>query len=159
MRRPTVAQTGICDTHRLLAATVSVAASGRTHGAPVLNIAVIDATTAVIDYYVERQAGCASEYYTGSGEARGQWIGQGAAALGLAGDSDDDAFRRLMNGLSPDGTERLAKPVLRVHPRGKLAPGPLIQAVERLAAERAVPAADLLERGSMQAEYRRAERA
>ena len=61
---------------------MSVAASWRTHGSPVLNIAVIDATTAAIDYYVERQAGCASEYYTGSGEARGQWIGRGATALG-----------------------------------------------------------------------------
>ena len=127
---------------------MSVAASGRTHGAPVLNIAVIDATTAAIDYYVERQAGCASEYYTGSGEARGQWIGRGATALGLAGGIDDDAFRRLMNGVSPDGAARLAKPVLRVHPRGKLPAGPLVQAVERLAAERAMPAADLLERGS-----------
>jgi hypothetical protein len=125
----------------------------------VLNIAVIDATTAAIDYYVERQAGCASEYYTGSGEARGQWIGRGATALGLAGGIDDDAFRRLMNGVSPDGAARLAKPVLRVHPRGKLPAGPLVQAVERLAAERATPAADLLERGSMQAEYGRAERA
>jgi conjugative relaxase-like TrwC/TraI family protein len=125
----------------------------------VLNIAVIDATTAAIDYYVERQAGCASEYYTGSGEARGQWIGRGATALGLAGGIDDDAFRRLMNGVSPDGAARLAKPVLRVHPRGKLPAGPLVQAVERMAAERATPAADLLERGSMQAEYGRAERA
>jgi conjugative relaxase-like TrwC/TraI family protein len=125
----------------------------------VLNIAVIDATTAAIDYYVERQAGCASEYYTGSGEARGQWIGRGAAALGLAGGIDDDAFRRLMHGVSPDGAARWAKPVLRVHPRGKLRAGPLVQAVERLAAERAMPAAELLERGSMQAEYGRAERA
>jgi len=82
-----------------------------------LNIAVIDATTAAIDYYVERQAGCASEYYTGSGEARGQWIGRGATALGLAGGIDDDAFRRLMSGVSPDGAVRLARPVLRVHPR------------------------------------------
>jgi len=125
----------------------------------VLNIAVIDATTAAIDYYVERQAGCASEYYTGSGEARGQWIGRGATALGLAGRIDDDAFRRLMHGVSPDGVVRWAKPVLRVHPRGKLPAGPLVQAVERLAAERAMAAADLLERGSMQAEYARAERA
>jgi conjugative relaxase-like TrwC/TraI family protein len=125
----------------------------------VLNIAVIDATPAAIDYYVERQAGCASEYYTGSGEARGQWIGQGATALALVGGIDDDAFRRLMNGLSPDGTKRLVKPVLRVHARGKLAPGPLIQAVEQLAAERAMPAADLLEPGSMLGEYGRAERA
>jgi hypothetical protein len=125
----------------------------------VLNIAVIDATTAAIDYYVERQAGCASEYYTGSGEARGQWIGQGATALALAGGIDDDTFRRLMSGVSPDGTERWAKPVLRVHPRGKLPAGPLVEAVEQLAAERAMPAAELLEPRSLRAEYGRAERA
>jgi conjugative relaxase-like TrwC/TraI family protein len=125
----------------------------------VLNIAVIDATAAAIDYYVERQAGCAAEYYTGSGEARGRWIGRGAATLGLAGGIDDDAFRRLMSGVSPDGAERWAKPVLRVHPRGKLAAGPLVEAVERLATERAIPAADLLERGSMLGEYGRAQRA
>jgi len=124
-----------------------------------LNVAVIDATAAAIDYYVDRQAGCASEYYTGSGEARGQWVGRGASALGLAGHIDDEVFRRLMNGVSHDGLERLAKPVLRVHPRGKLPPGPLVEAVKRLAAERAVPAADLLQRGSMQADYARAERA
>jgi conjugative relaxase-like TrwC/TraI family protein len=124
-----------------------------------LNVAVIDATAAAIDYYVDRQAGCASEYYTGSGEARGQWVGRGASALGLAGHIDDEVFRRLMNGVSHDGLERLAKPVLRVHPRGKLPPGPLVEAVKRLAAERAVPTTDLLQRGSMQADYARAERA
>ena len=36
-----------------------------------------------------------AEYYTGSGERRGVWLGGGAAALGMSGDIDEEALSHL----------------------------------------------------------------
>ncbi|MHB1911508.1 MAG: relaxase domain-containing protein, partial [Acidimicrobiales bacterium] len=38
-----------------------------------------------VGYYVAHIANDRDDYYNGSGEAPGRWLGQGAAALGLDG--------------------------------------------------------------------------
>ena len=43
----------------------------------------------------------AEEYYLGSGEARGEWLGDGARELGLAGPVEGEELRRLFAGLDP----------------------------------------------------------
>ena len=41
------------------------------------------------------------EYYAGGAEARGRWLGVGAAALGLDGAVDGTALRRVLSGVAP----------------------------------------------------------
>ena len=56
--------------------------------------------------------GCvgAMAYYTASGEPPGQWAGEGAAFLGLAGEVDPDVMENLyQKGIGPDG-EMLLRP-------------------------------------------------
>lgn len=48
-------------------------------------------------YYVERELG----YYLDQSEPPGQWLGGGAARLGLSGTVDEDDFLALMGGLDP----------------------------------------------------------
>ena len=48
------------------------------------------------------------DYYSSNGgdpDAQGQWIGEGAAKLGLSGAVDRDAFRQLLAGRLPEGTQ------------------------------------------------------
>ena len=98
----------------------------------VLTIGTLGAGRA--EYYLARQAGCTSEYYTGSGERRGLRLGGGAAALGLSGDIDEEALRHLLAVRSPDGSTALTEPVLRADPCGRLPDGVRIPAhVERTA--------------------------
>jgi len=97
----------------------------------VISIGRLGNATAAADYYLQRQAGCQADYYTGIGERRGAWLGRGATALGLVGEltsRDDETFRGLLAGRHPDGTV-LAAPVLRVDPRGRLDARPLVTAV------------------------------
>ncbi len=94
-----------------------------------LSIGRLSAPRWSAEYYLNQQAGCPSDYYLGSGERRGRWIGGGAEALGLVGEVSDDAFRALLRGCSPDGQTLLVEPVLRVHPRGKVPVEPLVDAV------------------------------
>jgi conjugative relaxase-like TrwC/TraI family protein len=59
-------------------------------------------------YYYERQvAQGRDDYYAGSGEAAGRWMGTGAATLGLAGEVDGDAFGVLIAGRDPGSGEVL----------------------------------------------------
>lgn len=96
-----------------------------------ISIGRLGNATAAADYYLQRQADCQADYYTGIGERRGAWLGRGATALGLVGEltsRDDETFRGLLAGRHPDGTV-LAAPVLRVDPRGRLDARPLVAAV------------------------------
>jgi conjugative relaxase-like TrwC/TraI family protein len=43
------------------------------------------------------------DYYLAGGEPPGQWLGSGAAALGLSGTTDPEDFRRLFAGFGPTG--------------------------------------------------------
>src|SRR3954471_21514749 len=46
------------------------------------------------------------DYYVGSGEARGVWVGVAAHELGLGGEVAADSLRRVLEGLDPrDGSE------------------------------------------------------
>src|SRR5690606_5262145 len=56
----------------------------RRGSGPVLSIGKLAPGRA--DYYLDTVARGAEEYYVGSGEAPGRWLGRGAERLGLTGD-------------------------------------------------------------------------
>jgi len=60
------------------------------------------------DYYLDTVARGAEEYYIGSGEAPGRWLGRGAERLGLTGDVAGHQLRRVLNGAGPDGRPLLS---------------------------------------------------
>ena len=68
-------------------------------------------------YYLSQVATGLDDYYTGGGEAPGQWCGNGAHTLGLDGEVVDNDLRAMLaglapgTGLTPNGTE------LQAHPR------------------------------------------
>ncbi|RYG99222.1 MAG: conjugative relaxase [Alphaproteobacteria bacterium] len=49
------------------------------------------------------------DYYTLGGEPPGQWMGEGAEALGLLGEVEPRHLYNLFDGLSPDGSKRLVQ--------------------------------------------------
>ncbi|MTD43780.1 relaxase domain-containing protein [Conexibacter sp. W3-3-2] len=53
-------------------------------------------------YYIESVAHGQDDYYTGSGEAPGSWIGTGAGELGLSGTVEPDKFTAIIEGTTPD---------------------------------------------------------
>jgi Ti-type conjugative transfer relaxase TraA len=57
-------------------------------------------------YYLSVVAAGREEYYTGSGEAPGVWIGEGAERLGLGGEVEPEHLRMVLEGASPlDGAQ------------------------------------------------------
>src|SRR4051812_38650136 len=52
-------------------------------------------------YYERQVARGHDDYYSGRGEAPGEWTGRGAAALGLSGQVDATHFNALMAGVDP----------------------------------------------------------
>jgi conjugative relaxase-like TrwC/TraI family protein len=52
-------------------------------------------------YYERQVARGRDDYYAGRGETEGRWMGAGAAALGLEGEVDADAFGALIAGTNP----------------------------------------------------------
>jgi conjugative relaxase-like TrwC/TraI family protein len=59
-------------------------------------------------YYEQQVAQGRDDYYSGRGEAPGEWTGQGARALGLSGRVDGAAFNALIAGRHPgDPAQRL----------------------------------------------------
>jgi conjugative relaxase-like TrwC/TraI family protein len=59
-------------------------------------------------YYEQQVAHGGDDYYSGRGEAPGEWIGTGAEALGLSGSVNAEQFNALIAGLDPrDSTVRL----------------------------------------------------
>ena len=58
------------------------------------------------EYYREMARG---EYYTGNGQAPGQWFGPGAKALGLVGKVEEVVLANLLEGRSPDGVRNLVQ--------------------------------------------------
>lgn len=59
-------------------------------------------------YYIQQVAGNAEEYYSARGEAQGQWMGGGSAALGLSRTVNADAFISILNGRKPGAEATLA---------------------------------------------------
>ena len=58
-------------------------------------------------YYEQQVARGRDDYYAGRGEAEGRWVGTGAAALGLEGEADGEAFGALIAGRDPSSGEVL----------------------------------------------------
>jgi Ti-type conjugative transfer relaxase TraA len=55
------------------------------------------------EYYIRTVAAGREEYYTGSGESPGYWMGEGARRLGLDGEVAPGDLRLILAGTSPDG--------------------------------------------------------
>ncbi|HXV05251.1 MAG TPA: MobF family relaxase [Solirubrobacterales bacterium] len=56
-------------------------------------------------YYLEKVAEGAEDYYSGKGEIAGQWMGDGAAELGLSGKVEADQLTAMLTGRNPvDGS-------------------------------------------------------
>ena len=102
-------------------------------------------------YYLDRVADkkCPTDYYTGSGEAPGRWVGSGIERLGLAGPLDTERshelLRGLLNGLGPDG-QQLTPPVLRSDARSRVLTCEVVEVVQRSAAAADVDVEELLTR-------------
>jgi Ti-type conjugative transfer relaxase TraA len=58
-------------------------------------------------YYTDSVARGQEDYYSGEGEAKGEWTGIGAQQLGLTGAVDEDDFSALLRGISPRSGARL----------------------------------------------------
>jgi hypothetical protein len=70
-------------------------------------------------YYLEKVADGAEDYYSGEGEAPGQWKGDAAAELGLSGEIEPDQLVAILTGQNPTTGEPLG---LR-HVEGGAVPG------------------------------------
>jgi conjugative relaxase-like TrwC/TraI family protein len=105
----------------------------------VLSIGKLSAGRDAAAYYLDRVADkrCPTDYYTGSGEAPGKWIGSGIERLGLAGSLDSDRshelLRNLLAGIGPDG-QQLTAPVLRTDGRSRVLTAEVVEVVQRSAA-------------------------
>src|SRR5919197_1482572 len=62
-------------------------------------------------YYEEAVARGREDYYAGEGEAPGQWVGAGAAALGLPGTVAEGEVGRLLAGEDPATGVLLGRPI------------------------------------------------
>ncbi len=60
-------------------------------------------------YYSRQVAAGRDDYYSGKGEAPGEWAGRCAASLGLEGEVDSDDFRALMGATDPRDGQPLAE--------------------------------------------------
>lgn len=61
-----------------------------------------------VDYYVDAVAKGVEDYYTGAGEAPGEWMGRAAARLGLTGEVAAQDLRTILGGEDPVTGARLA---------------------------------------------------
>ena len=66
-------------------------------------------TAANRDYHQQQIARGRDDYYAGHGEAPGQWVGQMAAELGLAGEIDGAGHAALVDARGPDTDESFVK--------------------------------------------------
>ncbi len=73
----------------------------------VLSISKFSAAPDPAAYYLEVIANERDDYYLGSGEAPGRWIGGGAERLGLTGMVEADALRSVLEGQDPSSGEPL----------------------------------------------------
>ncbi len=69
-------------------------------------------------YYERQVAGGGDDYYSGRGEAPGEWVGAGAEALGLSGDVSAEQFGALIAGLRSRRSAR-APACLRARSEGR----------------------------------------
>ncbi|GMU78779.1 MAG: hypothetical protein AMXMBFR46_15730 [Acidimicrobiia bacterium] len=72
-----------------------------------LSIAKFSSAPDPAAYYLEVIANERDDYYLGSGETPGRWVGAGAGSLGLAGEVEPDALRAVLEGRDPGSGESL----------------------------------------------------
>lgn len=60
-------------------------------------------------YYLSAVASGVEDYYTGSGDAPGYWMGSAAAELGLVGQVEPDALRSVLAAVAPASGESLGR--------------------------------------------------
>jgi conjugative relaxase-like TrwC/TraI family protein len=58
-------------------------------------------------YYLDKVAEGAEDYYSGEGEAEGQWLGDAAEDLGLYGTVEGDHLVAMLTGINPATGEPL----------------------------------------------------
>ena len=68
-------------------------------------------------YYLSQVASGLDEYYTGAGEAPGEWVGSGGESLGLVGEVEPADLRAVLAGLEPGTGLTPNGTTLRAHPR------------------------------------------
>ena len=68
-------------------------------------------------YYLSQVASGLDEYYTGAGEAPGNWMGGGVAGLGLTGEVSPADLRAVLAGLAPNTAMTPNGAQLATHPR------------------------------------------
>lgn len=73
-------------------------------------------------YHLSGVAQSLDDYYTGVGEAAGQWLGGGAERLGLAGTVDAEDLRAVLAGMQP-GTGGLTPNGATINPHPRRVPG------------------------------------
>jgi conjugative relaxase-like TrwC/TraI family protein len=66
------------------------------------------------NYYFSAVARGAEDYYLGSGEAAGRWLGRGIRGVGLSGEVGAEELRAVLGGLHPTSLEQLPE---RMHQR------------------------------------------
>ncbi len=74
-----------------------------------LSIAKFSSAPDPAAYYLEVIANERDDYYLGSGEALGRWVGAGAERLGLSGEVEADALRSVIEGVDPASGEALTR--------------------------------------------------
>ena len=102
------------DSHTCTRGAMSRSGYRDAHREGVLSIAKLAAGQE--SYYLDAVADGVEDYYVGSGEAPGQWMGAGAELLGLAGEVDGDDLHAVLAGTDPHSGERLVG-------RGRKLPG------------------------------------
>jgi conjugative relaxase-like TrwC/TraI family protein len=73
-----------------------------------LSIGKLGAGRPPVEYYIGHVAQGVEDYYTGAGEAPGQWLGAGAALLGLEGVVEPGQLRSVMAGDDPNTGDPLS---------------------------------------------------
>ena len=82
-----------------------------------LNLSKLAAGPDTGRYYLDQVAKGREDYYGGEGEAPGEWIGDGAALLGLTGQVEEEGVLRLLQGRHP----RSGNPLRELIPDGAVA--------------------------------------
>src|SRR3954454_3935484 len=62
-------------------------------------------------YYLDQVAQGREDYYAGEGEAPGEWLGSGAASLGLEGAVSEQGVVRLLGAENPATGDPLRRPL------------------------------------------------
>ena len=65
------------------------------------------ADSRAVYFFEEIVLGGDDSYYTQAGEAPGEWVGTGAAHLGLSGPVEQEQVAAILAGLTPDGLAKL----------------------------------------------------